>query len=161
IWAAGFPKPPEMQHVSAFAEQHLGRLQGMNRAAFYASLPVGTHWLTGIDDPAPGGESFMDLYNRARRAIERINAEQAGRDVIAVAHGGTIRAAVGLALGDPERGLAFDIDNCSVTRLDHFAAPGKSIWRLPMVNQQPWIADPRHAAMHQLAGPEVNPEKKL
>ncbi len=37
----------------------------------------------------------MDLYNRVCGAIERINAEQAGRDVIVVAHGGTIRAAVG------------------------------------------------------------------
>jgi hypothetical protein len=26
---------------------------------------------------------------------------------------------------------------------------------LPMVNQQPWMADARHAAMHQPAGPEV------
>ena len=34
-----------------------------------------------------------------------INAEHAGRNVIAVAHGGTIKAAVGLALGDqPEKG---------------------------------------------------------
>jgi hypothetical protein len=30
-----------------------------------------------------------------------------------------------------------------------------------MVNQQPWIADPSHAAMHQPAGPEVVPETKL
>jgi broad specificity phosphatase PhoE len=103
----------------------------------------------------------MDLYNRTCGAIGRINAEQAGRDVIAVGHGGTIKAAVGLALGGlPETGLAFDIDNVSVTRLDHFASLGKSTWRLPMVNQQPWIADPRHAAMHQPAGPEVVPENK-
>jgi alpha-ribazole phosphatase len=161
IWATGFPKPATMPHEAAFAEQHLGQWQGMNRAAFIASRPVGDHWFADINEPAPGGESFMDLYNRTRGAIERINTEQAGRDVIAVAHGGTIRAAVGFALGDPEKGLAFDIDNCSVTRLDHFASPGKSVWRLPMVNQQPWIADPRHAAMHQPAGPEVNPEKKL
>ena len=68
-----------------------------------------------------------------------------------------IKAAVGLALGgQPERGLSFDIDNVSVTRLDHIASPGITIWRLPMVNQQPWIADPRHAAMHQPAGPEVD-----
>src|SRR5947209_6560238 len=80
---------------------------------------------------------------------------------MAVAHGGTIMAAVGLALGQPEKGLAFEIGNCSVTRLDHFASPGKSIWRLPMVNQQPWIADAKHAAMHQPAGPEVIPESKL
>jgi alpha-ribazole phosphatase len=162
IWAAGFPKPHDMPHINAFAEQHLGEWQGMNRAAFLASRPVGSHWFAAIDEAAPGGESFMDLYNRTCGAIERINAEQAGRDVIAVAHGGTIRAAVGLALGNlPETGLAFDIDNCSVTRLDHFATPDKNIWRFPMVNQQPWMADPRHAAMHQLAGPEVNPEKKL
>jgi len=162
IWATGFPKPAVMPREAAFAEQHLGQWQGMNRATFIASRPVGSHWFADINEPAPGGESFMDLYHRTSRAIERINAEQAGRDVIAVAHGGTIKAAVGLALGgDPEKGLAFDIDNCSVTRLDHFASEGRSVWRLPMVNQQPWIADARHAAMHQPAGPEVVPESKL
>ena len=30
-------------------------------------------------------------------------------------------------------------------------------WRLPMVNQQPWIADASHNAMHQPAGPEIVP----
>ena len=163
IWAAGFPKPAEMPHVNAFAEQHLGELQGRNRAAFFASLPPGRHWLTAIDEVPPGGESFMDLYNRTRGAIERINAEQAGKNVIVVAHGGTIRAAVGLALGDlPEKGMAFDIDNCSVTRLDHISSGSHASWRLPMVNQQPWIADASHNAMHQPAGPEIEPpETKL
>ena len=162
IWAAGFPRPSAMPHEGAFAEQHLGEWQGMNRAAFLASRPVGSHWFAAIDEPAPGGESFMDLYNRVKVAIDRITREQAGRDVIAVAHGGTIKAAVGLALGGlVEKGLAFDIDNCSVTRLDHLASAGHASWRLPMINQQPWIADPSHAAMHQPAGPEVVPETKL
>ena len=163
IWAAGFPKPSKMIHEAALAEQHLGRWQGMNRAAFVASQPVGSHWFADINEPAPGGESFMDLYNRVCGAIERINAEHAGKDVIAVAHGGSIKAAVGLALGgQPDKGLAFDIDNVSVTRLDYFAGADRSgWWRLPMVNQQPWIADARHAAMHQPAGPEVVPETKL
>lgn len=159
IWAAGFPRPASMKREADLAEQNLGRWQGMNRAQFIASRPVGTSWFADINEPAPGGESFMDLYNRTRRTIERINNEAAGQDIIAVAHGGTIKAAVGLALGDlPEQGLAFDIDNVSVTRLDHFASPERTVWRLPMVNQQPWIADAAHAAMHQLAGPEV---KKL
>jgi alpha-ribazole phosphatase len=156
IWAAGFPKPASMPWEAAFAEQHLGDWQGMNRATFLASRPAGSSWFADINVPAPGGESFMDLYNRVRGAIERITLEQAGQDVIAVGHGGTIKAAVGLALGgQPDQGLAFDIDNCSVTRLDHFASNGQSNWRLPMVNQQPWIADAKHAAMHQPAGPEV------
>ena len=156
IWAAGFPRPAAMKWEADLAEQNLGRWQGMNRAEFIAGRPVGTSWFADINEPAPAGESFMDLYTRVCRTIVRINAAETGKDVIAVGHGGVIKAAVGLALGgQPERGLSFDIDNVSVTRLDHIASPGISIWRLPMVNQQPWIADPRHAAMHQPAGPEV------
>src|SRR5882757_92113 len=162
IWAAGFPKPPGMIKDAAFAEQHLGEWQGMKRAAFLASRPPGSAWFADVNEPAPGGESFMDLYTRVCRAIVRINTKEAGRDIIAVGHGGVIKAAVGLALGgQPDRGLSFDIDNVSVTRLDHVAGVGLSSWRLPMVNQQPWIADPRHAAMHQPAGPEVRPASKL
>jgi alpha-ribazole phosphatase len=162
IWDTGFPRPATMTKEAAFAEQHLGQWQGMNRTAFLASRPVGSLWFADIDEPAPGGESFLDLYNRVRGAIERINAEHAGKDVIAVAHGGTIKAAIGLALGgQPEKGLAFDIDNCSVTRLDHFASISHSIWRLPMVNQQPWIADASRNATGQPAGPETASASKL
>src|SRR5258708_6263823 len=131
----GFPKPAKLQHEAAFAEQHLGEWQGLNRAAFMASRPieVGSYWFAPIDDPAPGGESFMDLYNRVRGAIERINTEHAGKDVIAVGHGGTIKAAIRLALGNqPEKGLAFTIDNCSVTRLDHLASDRNQGLRSPM-----------------------------
>jgi broad specificity phosphatase PhoE len=164
IWSAGFPRPERIHHEKALAEQHLGQWQGMNRAAFFASRPieVGSYWFAPIDDPAPGGESFMDLYNRVRGAIERINREHAGQDVVAVAHGGTIKAAIGLALGhQPDKGLAFTIDNCSVTRLDHLSSAGHSGWRVPMVNQQPWIADAAHRAMQQPAGPERATFSKL
>ncbi|WP_315776639.1 MULTISPECIES: histidine phosphatase family protein [unclassified Bradyrhizobium] len=160
IWAAGFPRPATMIKEAAFAEQHLGQWQGMNRAAFLASRPAGSHWFAAIDEPAPGGESYMDLYTRVTAAIARITQAEAGRDVIAIGHGGTIKAAVGLALGGlVDKGLAFDIDNCSVTRLDHIVSGETSTWRLPMVNQQPWIADARHKAMHQPAGPELTTSK--
>jgi broad specificity phosphatase PhoE len=160
IWAAGFPKPDALIQEAAFAEQHLGAWQGMNRAAFLASRPPGSHWFADINEPPPGGESFMDLYHRVTRAVDRVTAEHAGRDIIAVGHGGSIKAALGLALGGlPETCLAFDIDNCSVTRFDHFAIGDRSVWRLPMVNQQPWIADASHRAMHQPAGPEVATSK--
>ena len=162
IWATGFPKPASMAREADFAEQNLGRWQGTNRAAFLASRPAGSHWFADINVPAPGGESYMDLYNRVCRRIEHINAEYSGQDVIAVGHGGTIKAAVGFALGGlPEKGLAFDIDNCSVTRLDHFSSEDRVTWRLPMVNQQPWIADASHNAMHQPAGPEIANASKL
>ena len=104
----------------------------------------------------------MDLYNRVRGAIERINVEACRqghhRGRAWRHHQGGGRSC---ARRQPDKGLAFDIDNCSVTRLDHFASAGHASWRLPMVNQQPWIADASHAAMHQPAGPEVVPETKL
>jgi alpha-ribazole phosphatase len=164
IWAAGFPKPARLVQEAAFAEQNLGQWQGLNRAEFTASRPiaVGSYWFAPIDEPAPGGESFVDIYNRVKGAIDRINSEHAGRDVIVAAHGGTIKAAMGVALGGLiEKGLAFTIDNCSVTRLDHLASDGHQGWRIPMVNQQPWIADASHNAMHQPAGPEIATASKL
>ena len=164
IWAAGFPQPGMLIQEAAFAEQNLGEWQGLNRAAFFASRPieVGSYWFAPIDDPAPAGESFVDVYDRVKGAVDRVNAEHAGRDVIVVSHGGTIKAAIALALGGlVEKGLAFTIDNCSVTRLDHLASSTHSGWRLPMVNQQPWIADASHNAMHQPAGPERASPTKL
>src|ERR1700686_4824811 len=82
IWAAGFPKPAALAPEAALAEQHLGEWQGMNRAAFIASRPAGSHWFADIGVPAPGRESFIDLFNPVRGAIERINSAHAGRDVI-------------------------------------------------------------------------------
>jgi alpha-ribazole phosphatase len=64
IWAAGFPKPSEMPHVSAFAEQHLGQLQGMNRAAFFASQPAGSHWFAAIDEAARAVPSSVSMPSR-------------------------------------------------------------------------------------------------
>ena len=75
IWNTGFPKPATMTTEEAFAEQNLGQWQGMNRAAFLASRPAGSNWFADINEPAPGGESFMDLYGRVCRAIRLINTE--------------------------------------------------------------------------------------
>ncbi len=64
----------------------------------------------------PGGESFLELVERVREAILPLVAE--GGRIAVVAHAGTIRAALGLALGAPEQGLAFAIAPLSLTRLD-------------------------------------------
>lgn len=164
IWDAGLPAPAELIKDSAFDEQNMGEWQGRNRAQFFASLPaeIGSYWFAPADVRAPGGESFIDLFERASNSIKRITAQHRGGDIVAVAHGGTIKAAIAHALGlEPKSGLLFTIDNCSVTRLDCLDNEGHIGWRVPMINQQPWIADPSHAAMHQPAGPEVVSESKL
>ena len=104
----------------------------------------------------PNGESFLDLIARVDNGIRRINAANAGRDIVAVAHGGVIKAAIALALGlGPEGGLKFAIENCSLTKLDYLTLNGDSGWRVGMVNHQPWLAGGDHPAMHQPAGPEI------
>jgi broad specificity phosphatase PhoE len=132
----------EPRAVPALAEQHLGEWQGLERKGFYAARGVGTRtlWFAPAEERAPGGESFADLIARVAPAIERLTMDHRGRDIVAVTHGGTIRAALGLALGlDPEAALAFAADNCSLTRLDHLAAGGSAgLWRVVAVNRRPW-----------------------
>ena len=136
--------------VPHFAEQHLGEWQGQERKAFYAARKVGTHtlWFAPANERPPGGESFVDLVERVVPAIERLNSEHAGRDIVAVTHGGTIRAAVAHALGlPPQAALGFSTDNCSLTRLDHLTANGGAgLWRVVAVNHRPWSRTP--AAEH-------------
>jgi broad specificity phosphatase PhoE len=127
--------------VAAFAEQHFGDWQGLDRREFHAGRGANRHhvWLAPADERAPGGESFADLVLRVGPAIERLSAELAGRDIVAVAHGGTIKAALAVALRlDPEAALSFAIDNCSLTRIDRLPHAGVARWRVSHVNRHPW-----------------------
>jgi alpha-ribazole phosphatase len=127
--------------IAEFAEQHLGDWQGMNRAAFFASRASAPHpfWFGPSSERPPGGESFDDLFARVVPVIERLSSEYRGRDIVAVAHGGTIKAAIAHALGlGAEAGLAFMIENCSVTRLERLSSSQTSPWRVAAVNHRPW-----------------------
>ncbi len=121
IAAAGLDLPPPIAE-SAMAEQNFGDWQGRTPADVYDELGVRhAFWLMPAHSRPPGGETFAELMDRVRGAILRLTHDHRGRDIICVAHGGTIRAALGIALGlDPERALTFSIDNCSLTRIDHF-----------------------------------------
>jgi broad specificity phosphatase PhoE len=96
-------------------------------------------WHAPAHEHVPGGESFVDVMQRVARAIHQVLDANRGRDIIAVAHGGTIRAALGLALGlEPEACLAFTMENCSITRIDHSDGPGMGHgWRVVTVNRPP------------------------
>jgi broad specificity phosphatase PhoE len=119
------------------AEQHFGEWQGLPRKEVYANQSRWPgFWLAPADHAPPGGESFAQVVARVAPAIERLTASHAGRDIVAVAHGGTIRAALALALGlTPAAALAFSIDTISLTRLDHIAGPDGAAWRVVAVNQ--------------------------
>jgi alpha-ribazole phosphatase len=136
--AAGAPPPAAEREEPAFLEQHFGQWQGLTHDELRARREGAWHrfWLAPARETPPGGESFADVVSRVGTAIRRIGAADAGRDIVVVAHGGSIRAALAHALGvDAERALAFAIDNCSLTRLDHF--PEDEAWRIGGVNFLP------------------------
>jgi len=146
IVRAGLPGPdpipgPAVLVEPELAEQHFGTWQGIK----YTDLPhkqteaFHRFWLAPAHVAAPGGESYMDLVARVAPAVRRLTREHAGRDIIAVTHGGTIRAALGEALGlAPEAQLAIEIANCSLTRLDYFSDEAQGHpWRVVAVNQPP------------------------
>jgi alpha-ribazole phosphatase len=71
------------------------------------------------------------MMARVRAAVTEMTRHFEGRDVIAVAHAGTIRAALAVALDlSPHAALSFVIDPLSLTRLD---AIGDG-WRVGGVN---------------------------
>jgi alpha-ribazole phosphatase len=141
IATAGLPLPESILDP-ALREQHLGDWQGEMREEFHARR--GGHiqgfWMAAADERAPNGESFVDLVTRVVPAVARHTEDHSGKDIVCVAHGGTIKAALAHALGlDYERALAFSIANCSVTRLDHIRQDnGPDAWRASMVNWLPF-----------------------
>lgn len=141
IWSAGnFGAPAAYRQDEDLAEQHLGDWQGLDRREFLMNRKQkpDSFWYAPAEERAPNGESFVDLVERVGAAIARATQAHQGRDIVAVVHGGTIRAALTIALGLPPRGgFAFMIDNCSLTRLDHYQGPQSSGWRVKMVNHRP------------------------
>jgi broad specificity phosphatase PhoE len=135
--------------VPEFAEQHLGEWQGVPREEFYKIRKPVPFWFGPAHERAPGGESFNDLIERVKPAMERLTQEYAGRDIVAVAHGGTIKAMLAIALELlPDRALAFSIDNCSITRADHLRTPDGDFWRIGTVNHRPWSRSADKASVH-------------
>lgn len=130
----------ERQAEPDFVEQSFGDWQGHSFAEFDHIRDSIAHryWLAPAYERAPNGESFADVVARVAPAITRLTADHSGRDIIAVTHGGTIRAAIAFALGiSADKALSYAIDNCSATRLDHIDMGETHAWRINFVNWLP------------------------
>ena len=124
-----------------FVEQSFGCWEGLSWTEMQARDPeaYAAFWRNPTRNAPPGGESFAAQMRRTAAAIERLTAAFAGRDIVSVSHGGTIRAAVAHALGlTPEAAMAIVIDNLSLTRLsqvhDRMLTPGRAAWLVQAVN---------------------------
>ncbi|NQV44625.1 MAG: histidine phosphatase family protein [Rhodospirillales bacterium] len=132
---------PEFVIETDFAEQFFGDWQGLTWAEMESlnKTAYEEFWQNPSGNAPPKGESFADLIGRTAPAVEKLTARFTGRDIVCVAHGGSIRAAVAQALDlHHERGLSISIDTLSLTRIDHVEGGvlnGKGkVWRVGGIN---------------------------
>ncbi|MDH3241398.1 MAG: histidine phosphatase family protein [Alphaproteobacteria bacterium] len=140
--ALGHAVPEPLAHAD-LAEQDFGAWQGLNIQDLKAQLgeDFDILWRDPGGAEPPGGESFAQVIERVGRTITLFSRQHAGRDIIAFAHGGSIRAALAVALKlEPSAALSFQIRNLSLTRIDHLV-PGdppamglRNPWQVHQVN---------------------------
>lgn len=132
IFAAGYPVAP-LAIEPGLTEQDLGDWQGLPHADLPPKLrlPAPPFWPLAGEERPPGGESLVDVIARVGETLERLADEHAGCQVVAVSHGGTIRAAVAHALNiGADSALHLSVQNLSLTRLERH----KAGWRVVCVN---------------------------
>ena len=120
LFRAGYPEQP-LAIEPGLSEQELGDWQGLVHAALPAQLSEPAHpfWpLSGTERP-PGGESIEDVIARVGPTLENLAELHQGADVVAISHGGAIRAALAYGAGLSGRQvLHFAIQNLSLTVLE-------------------------------------------
>lgn len=128
VFDAGYGEKP-LHGDAALNEQDFGDWTGRAWTDIDADGAAQDFWQDPGNTRTPGGESFADQVARTAEVMMRLSAENPDGDIVAVAHAGTIRAALAVALDvDPNVAMAFKVDTLSLTRLDHIAGH-KAGWR--------------------------------
>jgi 2,3-bisphosphoglycerate-dependent phosphoglycerate mutase len=99
-------------------EQMLGALQGLNTGEVAAMLEArGATRPVLVTDRYPDAESRAELMERVKLGLQEVIRRHPGGRVIIFSHGGSIRAATSVLLGDLEQKLNFGgLENTSITR---------------------------------------------
>jgi glucosyl-3-phosphoglycerate phosphatase len=104
-----------------FREVDVGEWSSLSRAEVGTRYPDAyRQWELGRNAGYPGGESFEELQERCRAALDSLLESEAGRTIVLVAHGGSIRAMIGSVLdldGGRRRRLATG-RNCSLSVIE-------------------------------------------
>ncbi len=133
IFAAGYPaQTPAIE--PGLLEQDLGAWHDLTHAELppRLSLPAAAFWPLAAAETPPGGESFEAVLERVAPAMERLADQAEKGPVVAVCHGGSIRAAVAHAMGvGAAAALHLSVQNLSLTRLERLS-PG---WKVVSVNE--------------------------
>jgi 2,3-bisphosphoglycerate-dependent phosphoglycerate mutase len=126
-------------------EIHLGVVQGLTYPEIKAR---GMHRQNrNIHEPWEGGESQVQLMERASAAMVDIRSNHSRGRVAVFTHGGTIRAALHSLLEDPEHRIAFaERGNTSITKLRLIEGDaGRARWILVSYNDTAHLEPMEHA----------------
>jgi probable phosphoglycerate mutase len=125
----GLPPIPE----PGLREQHFGAVEDTLAEQWQALYPdLLPRWRdrTDLDFGWPGGETRRTVRDRVTAAIAAMLARHPGGPIIAVSHGGPIRAyltsAVTRVPALAEADLTRDVGNCSITHV-HFSPEGDTL----------------------------------
>jgi len=151
IQRAGYGDTP-WQVEPDLIEQSLGEYHGLEHHELPALLnqPPDPFWPMAADETPPGGESMVQVCQRVGRALDRLADLHDRRDVVAVSHGGAIRAAAAHALGISAAAcLRLSVQNLSITILERHRAstrhggrpadPSGYDWRVVTINELPGV----------------------
>lgn len=120
IFAAGYPEVP-LETAPALIEQSLGAWEGIpssELSRLFGRAPE-RFWPIPAHTRPPAGESMADVVARVGALLTRLKTQHAGEDVVAIAHGGVIRAALAHVLGiSAEQAQNVSIANLSLTHFE-------------------------------------------
>lgn len=144
LWAAGAERvEPEIDQD--MAEQAFGAWTGLTWAEIGKKPDAEDFWNAPAVTAPPANddftaESFADVCARVAQRLETWTEQYGGRDIVCVAHAGSIRAAVAHALGlSADQALALDVQNTGLSRLDHISSGLRTkrggSWRVVALNQ--------------------------
>ena len=127
---------------SRLAEQDFGDWTGKtyDEARSLYGNEYNRFWLAPVTEKPPNGESFLEVIDRVKFCLTELNTKFKGRNVICIAHGGSIRAALSIALNlSAESAISFATDNLSITLLDYLHPETGFLggWRVRGVNIPP------------------------
>lgn len=109
-----------LPHNPHLRELHFGSWDGVHFSEISEKHPELSrrYWENPGDTAPPGGESWDEAAHRVHTTVQHITRQNAGRDIIAVAHFGVILTQVQMALGVKGAAvLKHKIDNLSVTSI--------------------------------------------
>lgn len=104
--------------VAGLTECDVGDWEGLSWDEIAVRFP--RQYRQFMDNPArfgyPGGESFGDVYERARQAVDGLMEEHEGRTLLVVAHHVVNRTYLAGVMGlGPDQARRVTLDNCSVS----------------------------------------------